>query len=50
MTQIKRKSRPPKNQTVGDTEATTENQQKMADDDDLSEYSDSVKKRISKLT
>ena len=38
-------------QVVGDTEATTENQQGVvADDDDLSEYSDSVKKRISKLT
>ena len=39
------------NQTVGDTQTTTENQQELvADDDDLSEYSDSVKKRISKLT
>ena len=38
-------------QVVGDTEATTENQQELvADDDDLSEYSDSVKKRISTLT
>ena len=37
-------------QVVGDTQTTTENQEQMADDDDLSEYSDSVKKRISKLT
>ena len=45
------KGSPTENQTVGDTEATTENQQGVvADDDDLSEYSDSVKKRISKLT
>ena len=45
------KGSPTENQTVGDTEATTENQQELvADDDDLSEYSDSVKKRISKLT
>ena len=39
------------NQVIGDTQTTTENQQGLvADDDDLSEYSDSVKKRISKLT
>ena len=38
------------NQIVGDTQTTTENQEQVADDDDLSEYSDSVKKRISKLT
>ena len=38
------------NQVVGDTQTTTENQEQVADDDDLSEYSDSVKKRISKLT
>ena len=39
------------NQTIGDTQTTTENQQELvANDDDLSEYSDSVKKRISKLT
>ena len=45
------KGSPTQNQTVGDTEATTENQKELvADDDDLSEYSDSVKKRISKLT
>ena len=45
------KGSPTENQTVGDTEATTENQKELvADDDDLSEYSDSVKKRISKLT
>ena len=37
------------NQVVGDTQTTTENQS-VADDEDLSEYSDSVKKRISKLT
>ena len=35
---------------VGDTETTTEDQESVADDDDLSEYSDTVKKRISKLT
>ena len=38
------------NQVVGDTQTTTQNTEQMADDDDLSEYSDSVKKRISKLT
>ena len=38
------------NQVVGDTQTTTENTEQVADDDDLSEYSDSVKKRISKLT
>ena len=39
------------NQVIGDTQTTTENQEGLvADDDDLSEYSDSVKKRISKLT
>ena len=37
-------------QVVGDTQTTTENTEQVADDDDLSEYSDSVKKRISKLT
>jgi len=37
-------------QVVGDSETTTENQESVADDDDLSEYSDTVKKRISKLT
>ena len=37
-------------QAVGDTQTTTENTEQVADDDDLSEYSDSVKKRISKLT
>ena len=45
------KGSPTENQTVGDTETTNENQQELvANDDDLSEYSDSVKKRISKLT
>jgi len=45
------KGSPTENQVVGDTQTTTENQQELvADDDDLSEYSDSVKKRISKLT
>ena len=45
------KGSPTESQVVGDTEATTENQKELvADDDDLSEYSDSVKKRISKLT
>jgi len=43
------KGSPTENQTVGDTEATTEDQG-VADDEDLSEYSESVKKRISKLT
>ena len=43
------KRSPTENQTVGDTEATTEDQG-VADDEDLSEYSESVKKRISKLT
>ena len=38
------------NQIIGDTQTTTENQEQMADDEDLSEYSDTVKKRISKLT
>ena len=38
------------NSTVGNTEGTTENQEQVADDEDLSEYSDTVKKRISKLT
>ena len=38
------------NQVVGDTQTTTQTTEQMADDDDLSEYSDSVKKRISKLT
>jgi len=38
------------NQVVGNTEATTETTEVVADDDDLSEYSDTVKKRISKLT
>ena len=38
------------NQVVGDTQTTTQNTEQVADDDDLSEYSDSVKKRISKLT
>jgi hypothetical protein len=37
-------------QVVGDTQTTTQNTEQVADDDDLSEYSDSVKKRISKLT
>ena len=37
-------------QDVGDTQTTTKNTEQVADDDDLSEYSDSVKKRISKLT
>jgi len=37
-------------QVVGDTQTTAENTEQVADDDDLSEYSDSVKKRISKLT
>jgi len=37
-------------QVVGDTQTTTKNTEQVADDDDLSEYSDSVKKRISKLT
>ena len=37
-------------QVVGDSETTTEDQESVADDDDLSEYSDTVKKRISKLT
>jgi len=37
-------------QVVGDSQTTTENQESVADDDDLSEYSDTVKKRISKLT
>jgi hypothetical protein len=36
-------------QVVGDSETTTEDQESVADDD-LSEYSDTVKKRISKLT
>ena len=43
------KGSPTESETVGDTEATTENQS-VADDEDLSEYSESVKKRISKLT
>ena len=43
------KGSPAESQTVGDTEATTEDQG-VADDEDLSEYSESVKKRISKLT
>ena len=43
------KGSPAESQTVGDTEATTEDQS-VADDEDLSEYSESVKKRISKLT
>ena len=43
------KGSPTENQTVGDTEATTEDQG-VVDDEDLSEYSESVKKRISKLT
>jgi len=38
------------NSTVGNTEGTAENQEQVADDEDLSEYSDTVKKRISKLT
>jgi len=38
------------NSTVRNTEGTTENQEQVADDEDLSEYSDTVKKRISKLT
>lgn len=38
------------NSTVENTEGTTENQEQVADDEDLSEYSDTVKKRISKLT
>jgi len=33
-----------------DTEVATETKEKVANDEDLSEYSDSVKKRISKLT
>jgi hypothetical protein len=37
-----------KEEVVVDTKATTED--KQAESDDLSEYSDSVKKRISKLT
>ena len=37
-------------QVVGDSQTTTENQEPVADDEDLSEYSDTVKKRISKLT
>ena len=44
------KGSPTENQTVGDTQTTTENQEQVADDEDLSEYSDTVKKRISKLT
>ena len=43
------KGSPTESETVGDTETTTENQS-VADDEDLSEYSESVKKRISKLT
>ena len=37
------------NQTVGNTEGTTEGEESVADED-LSEYSEGVKKRISKLT
>ena len=37
-------------ETSTDTEVAVETKEKMADDQDLSEYSDSVKKRISKLT
>ena len=37
------------NQVVGDSEGTTEGEENTADED-LSEYSESVKKRISKLT
>ena len=36
-------------QVVGDTEGTTQGEE-VTGDEDLSEYSDSVKKRISKLT
>ena len=43
------KGSPTENEAVGDTETATENQG-VADDEDLSEYSDTVKKRISKLT
>ena len=43
------KGSPTENEVVGDTETATENQG-VADDEDLSEYSDTVKKRISKLT
>ena len=43
------KGSPTESEAVGDTETTTENQS-VADDEDLSEYSESVKKRISKLT
>ena len=43
------KGSPTENQVVGDTQTTTEDQG-VADDEDLSEYSESVKKRISKLT
>ena len=37
-------------ETSTDTEVAVETKEKVADDQDLSEYSDSVKKRISKLT
>ena len=43
------KGSPTESQVVGDTQTTTEDQG-VADDEDLSEYSESVKKRISKLT
>ena len=43
------KGSPAESQIVGDTQTTTEDQG-VADDEDLSEYSESVKKRISKLT
>ena len=43
------KGSPTENQVIGDTQTTTEDQS-VADDEDLSEYSESVKKRISKLT
>ena len=43
------KGSPTENEVVGDTETATENQS-VVDDEDLSEYSDTVKKRISKLT
>ena len=43
------KGSPTESQVVGDTQTTTEDQG-VVDDEDLSEYSESVKKRISKLT
>ena len=37
-------------ETVGNTEVTTETEESVATDEDMSEYSESVQKRISKLT